>query len=147
MKEIHINFDGYWREQYKNEIPGISGIYCVYENSFNPENNNIEINKLIYIGESENVKKAIINHQNYKDWLCQVILDHELCFSAGLVQPKDRRRAAAALIYQHKPVLNEEDDWFEFPFEDTTISVFGRRSLLKRYFTIHKTELEDSFFC
>mgnify|MGYP006289169061 CR=1 FL=1 len=146
MKEISICFHGYWREIHKEEIPGISGVYCVYENSYNPKNRRIETNKLIYIGESDNVKKAIANHPNYEDWLCQVILDHELCFSLGLVQPHDcQKAAAAALIYQHKPVLNNNDR-FEFAFEDTTISLSGRCALLKGYFTVHKMDLDSRYF-
>ncbi len=146
MKEISICFHGYWRKPYKELIPDIAGVYCVYENSFNPKNRKIEINKLIYIGESEDVKKAIVNHPNYEDWLCQVILDHELCFSFGIVRPPDcRKAAAAALIYQHKPVLNN-DERFQFLFEDTILSLSGRCALLKGYFTVHKTDdLESNY--
>ena len=51
-KTFNQIFDGYWREQNKSGLPKSSGVYCVYECTYNKTEKTIEIHKLIYIGES-----------------------------------------------------------------------------------------------
>ena len=62
-----IEFEGYWREVNKTSIPAKSGIYCVYSCVHNVAEKNITINKLIYIGESADVKGRIANHEKLND--------------------------------------------------------------------------------
>jgi len=62
-KTIKIDFDGYWRDENKGSIPAQSGVYCVYECTRNVKEKNITIHKLIYIGESDDVKNRISGHE------------------------------------------------------------------------------------
>ena len=136
-KTITIEFDGYWRDENKDGLPAQSGVYCVYECTHIVEKNNITIHKLIYIGESENVKKRVAEHEKYENWLKHVRKGNELCFSFGGVGEIDRSRAEAAMIFKHKPPKNDEyvDS---FPFDRTTMSLSGKTALLNTYFTVNR---------
>ena len=63
---------------------------------------------------------------------------NELCFSFGFVEPDNRSRVEAALVFKQKPPANEEYK-NEFPFDNTTISASGKIKLLTANFTIHRT--------
>ena len=58
-----IEFAGYWREPKKGGTPNVSGIYCVYSCIHNANKKTVSLNKLIYIGESEDVRERLSNHE------------------------------------------------------------------------------------
>ena len=136
-KTINIEFAGYWRDEIKGSLPAKSGVYCVYECTRNVMEKNITIHKQIYIGESENVKNRVANHEKHEDWLKHVKKGNELCFSFGGVGATDRARAEAAMIFKHKPPENNEyvDS---FPYDRTTISLSGETALLNTHFTVNR---------
>ena len=138
-KTISIEFNGYWRDENKSGLPNKSGIYCVYECTHNVSQKTVTIHKLIYIGESENVKNRVANHEKYNDWLKHVRSGNGLCFSFGGVRSVDRNRSEAAMIFKHKPPENEEYR-DSFPFDKTTMSLSGKTALLNTYFTVDRTE-------
>jgi len=133
-----IEFDGYWRDANKGSIPTKSGIYCVYECTHNIQNKTVSLNKLIYIGESDDVNKRIANHEKYDDWKKHVRSGNELCFSFGEVPALNRERCEAAMIFKHKPPENTEYK-DSFPFDKTTISLSGEITLLTSSFTVDRT--------
>ena len=137
-KTISLNFDGYWREVNKGGIPAKSGVYLVYVCRYNEPEKTVTLDKLTYIGEAEDVRYRITNHEKWPEWRRYVSKGSEICFSfAGVTNP-DRERAEAALIYYHKPPCN--DEYIDaFPFEDTTIESTGRCALLSSPATVRKT--------
>jgi len=137
-KIISLNFDGYWREVNKGGIPEKSGIYLVYVGRYNELTDKVILDKLIYIGEAEDVRNRITYHEKWPDWRRYVPKGSEICFSfAGVTNP-DRERAEAALIYYHKPPCN--DEYINaFPFEDTTVESTGRCALLSSHITVRDT--------
>jgi len=137
-KSISITFDGYWRDENKEGLPAKSGIYCVYECTYNLNDKTIRIHKLIYVGEADDVRARVVGHEKYKTWLNYVGKGNELCFSFGEVGSLDRSRAEAAIIYKHKPPANDQYI-VSFPFDKTTISLSGKTALLDEYFTVSKT--------
>jgi len=134
-----VEFDGYWREPNIGGIPNKSGVYCVYECTYNENNKTVSIHKLIYIGEAGEVKDRIQNHELWSKWKKHVREGNQLCFSFGYVESDNRDRVEAALIFKHKPPENSEyiDS---FPFDKTTISLSGRTALLNTNFTVERTE-------
>jgi len=132
-KTISIAFDGYWRDEKKANLPAKSGVYCVYECTHNVKD------KLIYIGEAENVRDRVVNHQKYDNWLKHVRKDNELCFSFGGVEGTNRERAEAAMIFKHNPPENSEYV-NSFPFDKTTMSLSEKTALLATYFTVERTD-------
>lgn len=137
---INIRFEGYWNSTEKLLIPSASGIYCVYEGKYQSEekySDQINFQRLIYIGESDDVQQAITCHEDYDLWLCQLRRHHQLFFSFGEASPADYKRALAGLIYQHQPDMNTEYRE-DFPFGDTTMLLIGKNKLLKNYFTVYE---------
>lgn len=132
-----IEFDGYWRDKNKGGIPSLSGIYCVYECTHNTHEETVTLNKLIYIGEADNVNDRIAYHEKYNDWKKHVRLGNELCFSFGLLTSTNRVRCEAAMIFKHKPPENTEYK-DSFPFDKTTINLSGKIALLTATFTLHR---------
>jgi excinuclease UvrABC nuclease subunit len=138
-KSYALTFEGYWREPNTGGLPDRSGIYCVYACTHNRAENTVSLNRLIYIGESENVRGRVTVHERRGDWRRELRAGEELCFTAALISPEgDRLRSEAAMIFRHKPPCNVEYR-DAFPFDQTTISTGGRNALLQAYFTVYRT--------
>lgn len=133
-----VDFEGYWRERNISSVPSNSGVYCVYECSYNSENDTVSIHRLIYIGEARDARDRIQNHEKWNDWKRYVGSGNELCFSHGYVESENRERVEAAFIFKHKPPANDEYK-NEFPFDTTTINAIGKTALLHTNFTVHRT--------
>lgn len=58
IKTFNLNFEGYWCERNKFNMPHRSGLYCVYACTYKPHNI-VTIGKLLYIGQSEDVNPYI----------------------------------------------------------------------------------------
>lgn len=138
MKKINLNFEGYWRECNKSGIPAKSGIYCVYSCTYNSTQDTVSLKKLLYIGESTNVKNRVATHNRLDDWKKQLSPNETLCYSFASVSDNDRTRAEAALIFKHKPPMNEEYI-NTFPYEDTHMSLSGKTKFLTTDFIVEKT--------
>lgn len=129
-------FNGYWREPNKGGIPSISGVYCVYECT-NVDARNLDIKRLIYIGESADINYRIINHDKLPLWQRFVRAGNELCYSYTKINAPDRFRVEAAFINRHKPPVNTEYI-NSFPFDKTNIITRGQNILLADYFEVNR---------
>ncbi len=134
-KTISLAFDGFWREGAISGIPAKSGVYVVHEASYDPQAKAVDLKKVIYIGEAENVNDRIANHEKWPDWKKQCETNNELCFSFAPVNDPDRERGEAALIFKHKPPINTEYK-NTFPFDETTINLSGKTGLLNTGFKV-----------
>jgi hypothetical protein len=92
--------------------------------------------KLLYIGESENIRLRILGHEKKPIWKEHVRAGYELCYSCGPVNQASRFRVEAAMINHHKPPCNTEYV-NEFPFDTTTVSLSGATACLTTYFTVY----------
>jgi len=133
-----VEFDGYWREPNKSGVPAQSGIYCVYVCTHDKEAGTVSLRKLIYIGESEDVRTRLSDHEKQQDWEMQLKSDEQLCYSFGAVQEISRVRCEAAMIFEHKPPENTECV-NDFPFDQTTMDLSGKTALLHTSFTVYRT--------
>ena len=136
-KTISITFEGYILDDDKEYLPGKSGIYCVYacvENS----NNTLSIKKLIYIGESKNIRERLDDHEHYEAWKRHISKGQKLCYTSGLVSNEDRERCEAAMIFKHNPPVNEKSI-SGFEFDETTINLSGDIKFLAESFTVQRT--------
>ncbi|MGD0038960.1 MAG: GIY-YIG nuclease family protein [Isosphaeraceae bacterium] len=137
-KTISIEFAGYYREPNIGGLPASAGVYCVYACTFDAQAQTVDLKRLIYIGESENIKERVANHNLWAAWRRQLTTGQVICVSAGGVSPEQtRHRAEAAMIFKHKPPVNEEYK-HSFPFDTTTMSLSGRTNLLTPSFTVKK---------
>jgi hypothetical protein len=133
---ISIEFSGYWNEYNKGTMPGKSGIYCVYAGVEDPKKKTVNIQRLIYIGESADVHARLAHHDGIPLWRSCLKPGQALCFSFGAVADADRERSEAALIFHHKPPANivYTDT---FPFETTSVRVSRKAPLLESRFSVH----------
>ena len=138
-KTFNIEFEGYWREPGIGGVPEESGVYCIYECTYNDSRKTLSIHELIYIGEADNVRNRIETHEKKDDWKQHVRNGNELCFSFAPFPSTDRGRVEAALIFRHKPPVNDEYK-DSFPFDRTTISISGKTAKLNNHFTVERTE-------
>ena len=138
-KTISLTFDGYWREPNIGGIPKQSGIYVVYECSYDAQQKTVSLLKVIYIGEAADVNDRVTNHEKWPQWRKHCGASNEICFSFAPVASPDRQRGEAALIYKHKPPVNDEYK-DKFPFDETTVSLTGKTKLLTTSFTVQRKD-------
>ena len=134
-KTINLTFKGYWREVNKGDIPAQSGIYVVYECSYNSQADMVTLLQIIYIGESGNVNERIEGHEKWSEWREYCGANNEICFSFTPVSNPDRELGEAALIFEHKPPVNEEYV-NSFPYDRTTMTLSSKTVLLTTNFTV-----------
>lgn len=138
---IQLDFDGYWWEPNANSLPSSAGVYCVYTCTYNANvkpKPTVSIAKLVYIGEAGVIRERVTNHELWPTWRKQCTSGQVICFSASLVSPETtRQRAEAALIFKHKPPVNDEHT-HSFPFDTTTINASGKNASLAASFRVKK---------
>ncbi len=130
--------DGYWREPNKGSIPAESGFYCVFSCVHHANEKAVSLKKLIYIGEAEDVKDRISDHEKLPDWKKHLKSGEVLCYSFGEVSATNRARCEAAMIFKHEPPENTEHV-SSFPFDETTMNLSGKTTLLSTSFTVNRT--------
>lgn len=138
VKSDMLDFDGYWREEKIGGLPAVSGVYGVYACTFNKAEKTVSLNRLIYIGESQNVKSRVADHEKWDQWRRKLRVGEQICVNAAPITPStDRERAEAAMIHHHKPPCNVE---FvnDFPYDTTTVSTKGRNALMDSHFTVKR---------
>lgn len=133
-----LEFRGYWREPAKGSIPDKSGIYCVYSCVHNATKKTVSLKKLIYIGESGDVKSRISNHEKLSDWKKYLKQGEVLCFSFAPVSSASRVRCESAMIFEHEPPVNTEYTQ-AFPHDKTTMTLSGETTLLSTSFSVQRT--------
>jgi len=134
MKIINLEFKGYGLEESLQGLPDKSGVYCVYP-CFPVTERDVSINRLLYIGESDNLNHRLNNHEKIDDWKKALKSGEVLCFTYALVKDEDRERAEAALIYKHKPRLNK-DNKDTFDYQPTRIISSGKINSLIEDFVV-----------
>ena len=115
-------------------MPEKSGVYSVYTCRHDVSKRTVSIQKLIYIGESLNVRNRIAGHERIRDWQRHLKVGEELCFNFAPITT-DRQRVEAALINHHKPAANNEFTR-SFTLPETTVSISGNRSKLTSALTV-----------
>lgn len=133
---INLEFGGYWLDRNKSGIPSKAGIYCVYTCLYNKSENTVSIRNLVYIGEATDVNNRISNHEKLDRFLAQCSNDEVICYSFAPVLNHDRAKAEAALIYKHKPPLNDEYV-YNYPFDSVRITTKGENKFLNSDFIVY----------
>ena len=124
-KEFQLNFNGYWNEPHFDLIPNESGIYCVYICTTNWNTQHTIYEQLIYIGEAEDIRERIKNHEKADEWHNLCDKDQHLRFSfARISNENTRKKLEAALIFEHQPITNDQHTK-SFDYADTIIKLKG----------------------
>lgn len=129
MKEIRLNFEGYWRDCNKSALPDYAGIYMVYRCQYDKQSNTVFLNDIIYIGQSEDIHERHLNHEKYEMFKSELLVGEELCYSCAKVD-NDIDLVESALIFAQKPLLNDQNT-FVYNYERSHIIVDGACACLK----------------
>lgn len=140
MREIVLEFKGYWTDESIKFLPEQPGIYCVYRAARATDGRRVILKELLYIGESDNVRERVTTHELRGAWREHLKTAEILCYSYSPVL-YDRNRAEAALIHQHKPPENT-DFLYDFPYEDTAVFLTGKTLLLLDCFAVLEQSLD-----
>ena len=108
MNTIQLNFEGYWREKNKNGIHQYSGIYVVYRCIYKEVSDTVTLKEIIYIGQANNIRERIANHDKNELFNQKLQDGEELCYSCARVKESELNAVENALIFAQKPVLNQE---------------------------------------
>ena len=138
-QRVQLKFDGYWLEMRMNDIPEKAGIFCVYECRMALASGRVTPLKLIYIGESGNVRKRISGHEKMGKWKSHVGSGNKLGFSFAPLKDEVRKQVEAAMIFKFKPPVNTIHKMF-FQFDRTIVITSGMTDLLEAFFTVHRTK-------
>lgn len=141
MKEIVLEFKGYWTESSAEFLPDQPGVYCVYRGAYDLDGRRVVLKELLYIGEAGNVRETVRTHELKSAWLEHVKNGETLCYSYSPIL-FDRNRAEAALIHQHKPPENT-DFLYDFPYDDTAVFITGKTLLLSDCFVVLEQSLDE----
>ncbi len=137
-RTISLEFDGYWREPKVGGVPAESGVYVLYECTYNSEKKKVSLKRILYIGEADDVRDRLKNHEKWPKCHDYCSGGSQLCCSFAAISKPDRLRAQAALIFEHKPPVNT-DYKVSFPFDQTSITAEGEVTLLTKRFTVERT--------
>ena len=133
MKIYNLQFDGSWSDNMRDQLPEYSGVYLVYRGVLNRDG--FICREILYIGQAENIRARLINHDKHDQFLAECRLDEGVFYSCAQVAKADLNRVENALIYEMKPRLNETMKE-SFPYEKTVVSSSGQCSLLNTNFAI-----------
>ena len=132
---VHIN--GYWRDQPKSNLPGQAGVFFVYEADYHEEDQTVDLLKLLYIGEADNINSCIHNPEIHSSWMNYLMPGHELCYAYASIDSYYRTRTKAAYIITHKPPGNKNSQ-VEFHYDTTTLISTGKTALINTVVTARK---------
>ena len=138
-KSYTLNFEGYRLSDGVGTLPSKPGIYCIYSCKYNIKFDQVTDLKLLYIGEAENLKKRIEQHNKSSEFNKQ-LTGKELCYSRAILgknfNQRDRVLIEHALVYHHQPICNEKLK-NNFPNEiSVKIQITGRHYGLDSEFEI-----------
>lgn len=134
-RTFNQEFEGYWRAINAKYIPRVSGVYVVQSCIHNEKAGTVDLIKLIYIGEAEDLNDRILNHDKWKEWERHLKINEELCFNFTRIESAYRERVEAALINANQPPVNTEYK-NAFPFDTTHVNSSERYSLLEQRITV-----------
>lgn len=132
---------GYWSDEQRHDAPDKPAVFCVLRAAEHPESGEMGPQELLYIGEHRSARYALEHHEDHDKWRDFLQEGEELWYSVGLTGNSNRERLAAAMINAHKPRFNSHSPYLDrFPFERTTVHVYGKSDKLQGIFTVEPRE-------
>ena len=139
VHDYTLEFRGYWLDRNKSGLPAESGIYCVYAANYNPSQDTVLLEKLLYIGKAVNVRTRHVDHEGRPSWERKLSSGQMLCYSCAPLARRSLMICEAALIYKNQPICNDlgKDS---FLHEATHVVTRGRNALLETEFTVFHSQ-------
>lgn len=118
-KTYNLNFIGY---KWEKDLPQEAGVYLTYTVKYNSNTNEYNIDKLVYIGESQDIKGRQVEHLADGDYPQGAKLAYAYALVSG--GEDNRKRCEAALIFKVKPEWNTANKQ-SFSYDSTTVISIG----------------------
>ena len=90
MKTIELGFEGYWLDKYKEELPHVSGIFCVYACESIASDKIVAIRELIHVGVSDDIAKSVMTADT-SEWEKSLEEGESLCYSFSSIAEIGKR--------------------------------------------------------
>ena len=131
-KTYNLNFSGYvWQES----LPERAGIYLTYTVKYNLQTGKHEIDELVYIGESVNIKDRQDQHFADGDYPHGALL--AFAYALMLDSEASRIRCESAMIFHIKPRWNTKNTQ-SFNYDTTTVNSSGKHFGVPSTITVNK---------
>ena len=139
MNEYNLLFDEYcWRSK-EMTAPEVCGIYCAY--SCVKQNGRLLVHDLLYIGQTGNVRRRLIQHTQEGDFDSELTDDTFVFYTWAELDGRSLDACEAALIYHYKPRYNDKHKDRFSGHDKTHVSCSGKWAfLVKGEFTQEPTE-------
>lgn len=138
IKTFNQTFNGYYPDKNRVSIPEVSGIYDVYAGTYNPSEKTVNLRKLLYIGQAENINKRLQNHECEPYWEKELRYGEIVIFSYTKLPIEDLDRFEAAMIYHHQPPVNDKCKE-SFNYDTTYVFTSGENYLLSKSFIVERS--------
>jgi len=137
MTTYNINFEGYWLEKNKGNMPHCVGVYVVYRSIYNATANIVDLKEIIYIGQAQDINERINTHDRLADFKDALGNDETLCYACAQIKKPDLDIVENALIIAQSPRLNAKKDT-TLNFDNCQFVVSGQCELIKyKNFTVN----------
>lgn len=108
LAELEPDWSGPWHEHQVHELPARPGLYCVCECAAADDPSGWRLLRPLYIGESANVREAVISSGRWDRWRALLRPGHGLCFGYLSAAPARLALMEGAMIAYYRPPGNLE---------------------------------------
>lgn len=142
MRTFNLHFEGSILDENRSSLPTYSGIYIVYRGVLFPNVKMVRCDQILYIGQSNDIRRRLSVHDKRTEFLKYVKEGEVLFYSYAKADRDDLDRIENALIYNHKPPLNDHGkDSFLYP--STEVVSDGECACLDKDIIITATQRVD----
>lgn len=125
IRTINLTFQGWHKAE---DLPKKSGVYLVFTGTLSEDETTVALDRLVYIGESDDIHKRVSNHNQKPCWALRCKKDQSFFFAFALANETDRKDAEACMIHNEKPPCNTEfvDNYDRDPLKVVCLGVWER---------------------
>lgn len=131
MRSFRLNFEGSLLDKDRKNLPTYPGIYLVYRGFLMKEINALHCTEIIYIGQAEDIRRRHSAHEKRSAFINTLQKNEVLFYSYAKADLADLDRIENALVYFHKPILNDNGK-NTFLYPATEVISEGQCALLER---------------
>jgi len=134
QRKFILKSKGYYSLKIPQIIDEVPGIYCIFDCNCD-STAKCTPRSLLYIGKADNIQQRIANHERKSDW-DKACKSGRPCLALAVIKDKTEREICeAAMIFKHKPRLNEKYAT-ECPYHEITIQITGCTECLCTHFSV-----------
>lgn len=131
MAKIDLYFKGYRRMKHWPALFTYEAIVLIYSCSFDADENQVSIRKLLFIGYVKSLKNILEEIPDTKNWQKELDENEELCLSYTTLEKFDDLESLAKLLVKEvKPPKNTISEDFEDSGKHYELELHGAAKLL-----------------